>query len=314
MATEYAIGVDIGGTKIAAGVVDAEGHILARLRRDTDARQPRAIEDAVVAVVEELQAEYDVAAVGVAAAGFVSDDRSTVLFAPNIAWRDYPLRDRLSSRLAPPVVVENDANAAGWAEYRFGAGRGIADMAMITVGTGLGGAIVVGSQLLRGAHGVAAEIGHIRVVPDGRPCGCGHRGCWEQYASGNALTRQARAAAAAEPGRASALLALAGEAAAIKGQHVTEAAKAGDRLAIDLLAELGTWLGLGTASLVAVLDPARIVVGGGAASARRLLTEPMQAAFEGALAARGHRPEPAISVAEMQNDAGLVGAADLART
>lgn len=310
----HAIGVDIGGTKIAAGVVDDDGRILAQLRRDTDPTLPGEIERTVVEVVTALREEHAVAAVGVAAAGFVSDDRATVMFAPNIAWRDYPLRERLEPFIDLPVVVENDANAAGWAEFRFGAGRDVRDMVMLTVGTGLGGAVIVDSALLRGAHGVAAEIGHIRMVPDGHMCGCGHPGCWEQYASGRALTRQARAAAVAFPERATALLELAGgEARKIKGPYVTYAAQQGDPLALELLAELGAWLGAGTADLVAVLDPAVVVIGGGVASAGDLLLGPVRAAFENALSARGHRPEPRIALAEMQNDAGIVGAADLAR-
>ncbi len=310
----HTIGVDIGGTKIAAGVVDENGVILAKGRRDTDPDEPGQIERAVGDLVRELSGDGDVEAVGVAAAGFVSSDRATVLFAPNIAWRDYPLRDRLARDIDLPIVIENDANAAGWAEFRFGAGRGVRDMIMLTVGTGLGGAIVVDGDLLRGAHGVAAEIGHIRMVPDGHMCGCGHPGCWEQYASGRALTRQARAAAVAYPERAGALLALAGgEPRKIKGPYVTRVAEAGDELGIELLAELGTWLGSGAADLVAVLDPAIIVIGGGVASAGNLLLGPVRAAFEESLSARGHRPEPRITTAEMQNDAGIVGAADLAR-
>lgn len=311
----HAIGVDIGGTKIAAGVVDDDGAILAKLRRDTDPEQPGEIERAVVELVAELRRDFEVGAVGVAAAGFVSNDRATVMFAPNIAWRDYPLRDRVAPFIDIPVVVENDANAAGWAEFRYGAGRDVQDMVMLTIGTGLGGAIVVGGGLLRGAHGVAAEIGHVRVVPDGHMCGCGHEGCWEQYASGRALTRQARAAAIANPERAAALLALAGgEAKKIKGPSVTQVAQAGDELGIELLAELGEWIGVGAASLTAVLDPAVIVVGGGVCAAGDLLLNPIREAFGNSLSARGHRPEPRIVLAEMQNDAGIVGAADLART
>jgi glucokinase len=311
----HTIGVDIGGTKIAAGVVDEDGRILEKLRRDTDPERPGEIERAVVELVNELRKDYLVGAVGVAAAGFVSDDRSTVLFAPNIAWRDYPLRERLAPYIGVPVVVENDANAAGWAEFRFGAGRGVRDMVMLTVGTGLGGAVVIGSTLLRGAHGVAAEIGHIRMVPDGHMCGCGHPGCWEQYASGGALTRQARAAAVAYPHRAVALLELAGgDPEQIKGPYVTHVAQQGDPLGIELLAELGSWLGAGTADIVSVLDPAVVVIGGGVCAAGDLLLEPVRTAFGNALSARGHRPEPLITLAQMQNDAGLVGAADLART
>ncbi|WP_250444410.1 ROK family protein, partial [Actinotalea sp. C106] len=196
----YAIGVDIGGTKIAAGLVDEAGVIIAQAKRSTVAGDAAEIDRAVADLYRELSAGHEVHALGVAAAGFISSDRATALFGANIAWRDYPLRDRIASLVGDPdlrVVVENDANAAGWAEFRFGAGRDVEDMLLLTVGTGLGGALVVGGQLVRGAWGVAAEVGHVRVVPEGHLCGCGLRGCWEQYASGSALVREARQAAAA---------------------------------------------------------------------------------------------------------------------
>ncbi|WP_452176688.1 ROK family protein [Georgenia subflava] len=179
-----AIGVDIGGTKIAAGVVGEDGTLRAQTRHDTDPTDPAAIEAAVIAAVAELRDGHDVGAVGVAAAGYISPRRDGVVFAPNIAWRDYPLRERLSHGIDLPMVVENDANAAGWAEFRFGRGRHVEHMVMATVGTGLGGAIIADGRLLRGAFGAAGEIGHMEMVPSGHYCGCGHEGCWEMYASG----------------------------------------------------------------------------------------------------------------------------------
>lgn len=312
----HAIGVDIGGTKIAGGVVDGEGRVLATTRRDTAADDPIAIERAVVEVYRELSAAFEVDALGIAAAGFVNAARSTVMFAPNIAWRDYPLRHRIAAALGEDVrvAVENDANAAGWAEFQFGVGRNVQDMVMLTVGTGLGGAVVSEGRLLRGAWGVAGEIGHMRVVPGGRECGCGQRGCWEQYASGRSLVRGARAAAAAAPERAARLLELAGgQPAAVTGPHVTTAAMEGDAFATELLAELGQWLGEGAATLAALLDPALVVIGGGVAAAGELLTRPAREAFGEHLSGRGHRPELRIELASLGNDAGLVGAADLAR-
>ncbi|MBO3084174.1 ROK family glucokinase [Cellulomonas fengjieae] len=312
----HAIGVDIGGTKIAAGVVDEDGTILAKTRRDTSPDDVAGIDQAIAEVYLELSGSYEVGAVGVAAAGFVSADRSSVLFAPNIAWRDYPLRQRVQAILQDDVmiVVENDANAAGWAEFQFGAARDVDDMLMLTVGTGLGGAIVSNGTLVRGAWGVAAEIGHMRVVPGGHYCGCGHEGCWEQYASGSALVRDAQATLIIQPERAARLLELAGdEVTKLTGPHVTQAAQEGDPLAVELLAELGRWLGEGAASATALLDPALIVVGGGVADAGDLLLAPARKAFDEQLSGRGHRPEAAIVVASMRNDAGMVGAADLAR-
>ena len=186
------IGVDVGGTKIAAGVVDELGALLATTRRETPATDPEMIEAQIQDAVTELRADHDVAAVGVAAAGFVNAVTGMVLFAPNLAWRDEPLGADLRVRLGLPVTVENDANAAAWGEFRFGAASHVQDMVLLTVGTGLGGGIVSEGRLLRGAGGLGAEVGHVRVVPDGIRCGCGNRGCWEQYASGSALEREAR--------------------------------------------------------------------------------------------------------------------------
>lgn len=311
----HAIGVDIGGTKIAAGVVDEEGTILAQTRVETSPDDVAGIDRAIADVYRELAGSFQVGAMGLAAAGFVAADRSGVLFAPNIAWRDYPLRDRVKALIGDDitVVVENDANAAGWAEFRFGAARDVDDMLMLTVGTGLGGAIVSNGELVRGAWGVASEVGHMRVVPGGHYCGCGHEGCWEQYASGSALVRDAQAAAVTQPERAARLLQLAGDVEKIVGPQITQAAEEGDPLAVELLAQLGRWLGEGAASATALLDPALIVVGGGVVAAGELLLGPARRGFAEQLSGRGHRPEASFVPASMGNDAGMVGAADLAR-
>ncbi|PFG37875.1 glucokinase [Georgenia soli] len=308
------IGVDIGGTKIAAGVVDEDGRLLATATFPTDPTDPRAIELAVITAVAQLREGREIAGVGVAAAGYISPRRDGVVFAPNIAWRDYPLRDRLSAGIDLPIVIENDANAAGWAEFRFGSGRHVENMVMLTVGTGLGGAIVADGRLLRGAFGAAGEIGHMEMVPRGHYCGCGHEGCWEMYASGRALARAARNAAVAYPDRAHALVeAAGGPGQKIKGTHVTEAAMAGDPLAVELLASLGTWLGAGISDLAAIVDPELAVVGGGVVGAGELLMGPTRESFRRNLTARGFRGELRIEPAELGNEAGMVGAADLAR-
>jgi len=310
----YAIGVDIGGTKIAAGVVDEDGRILAQVRRDTDPTDSDSVDDGVIEACRELSAQYPVGAIGLAAPGFVSSDQATVLLCPNLPWRDHPLRDRVAAGLGSsvPIVVENDANAAGWAEFRFGVGREVSDMLLLTIGTGLGGALVVDGRLVRGAFGVAAEVGHMRVVPDGHLCGCGLHGCWEQYASGRALVRSARNAAANHPEAAARMVELS-VGRKVDGPAITAAAKEGDPLAISLLAELGRWIGEGSASVAALLDPALIVIGGGVGAAGELLLEPTREAFLGALSAKGFRPEARLELASMGNDAGIVGAADLAR-
>jgi glucokinase len=190
----------------------------------------------------------------------------------------------------------------------------VPDVVLVTLGTGLGGGIILGGRLFRGGFGVAAEFGHLRRVPGGLPCGCGNHGCWEQYTSGTALVRQARAAAADDPRAAATLLELAGgQVTGIDGRSVTSAAEHGDPLAVRLLTELGRTLGEGIADLASVLDPALVVVGGGVADAGDLVLAPARTAFAAALSGASHRPLLRIVAAELGNDAGLVGVADLAR-
>lgn len=308
------IGVDVGGTKIAAGVVDDAGNVLRTAGRRTPIHDPEATEAAIVEVISELVAEHEVVGVGIGAAGFVDADRATVLFAPNIAWRAEPLKHDIESHVHLPVIVENDANAAAWGEFRFGAGRDADDLLLVTVGTGVGGGLVLDRSLYRGGFGLAGEIGHLRVMPGGHLCGCGNRGCWEQYASGNALVREAREVAHSGSPQAADLLARAGGAAAsITGPLITESARAGDGLAIELLAEIGRWLGEGIATLAATLDPRTVVIGGGVSEAGDLLVDPAIRAFRSSLTGRRNRPELEIKLATLGNQAGLIGAADLAR-
>jgi len=309
------IGIDVGGTKIAAGVVDADGTIVARTHRDTPADSVDATAGAIIAAAAELIAGHEVTGVGIGAAGFVSSDRSTVLFAPNLAWRDEPLGARVAEQLKVPVVVENDANAAAWGEFAFGAARDAEHMVCITVGTGIGGGVVIDGELLRGAHGVAAELGHMRVVPGGHRCGCGARGCWEQYASGRALVREARAQAESGSLAAAQMLSVCGitDPAELTGPMITDAASAGDPCAMELLDDLGRWLGEGLASIATLFDPTTIVIGGGVSAAKELLMKSAQVAFERHLPAKANRPHPSFGLALLGNDAGLIGAADLAR-
>lgn len=313
-APRLACGVDVGGTKIAGGVVDEQGRILEQLKVESPAEDVDAIEDAIAALVTELASRHDIACVGIGAAGYVDNARAHVLFAPNLAWRDLDLKADLEARVHLPVVVENDANAAAWGEFAFGAGKDVDDLLLVTVGTGVGGGIVLDGKLHRGAFGVAAEIGHMRVVPGGVLCGCGNRGCLESYGSGSALVREARAVAAGGSLLARDLLDRAGgDVSAITGPLITEAARAGDAFAIDQLAVLGTWLGEGIASLAAVLDPAMVAIGGGVSEAEDLLLDPIRSAFAKQLTGRGYRPVAEIRRAELGNKAGLIGAADLAR-
>ena len=314
-----AIGVDVGGTKVAAGVVDEDGRIIAKLKRSTPAASPSRTEQAIADAVTELLDHHQVTghrveAIGLGAAGFVDSARATMLFAPNLAWRDEPLKQRVEERLGREVLVENDANASAWAEARFGAARGYRDVMLVALGTGIGAAIIIGGELYRGRWGIAGEPGHVRVVPDGRLCGCGNRGCWEQYCSGNALVAEAREFARRTPGGAIRLLQLGdGTPEGITGPVITRAAAEGDPAALRCFQTIGGWLGQGLADLAAILDPACFVIGGGVSEAGELLLDPARAAFEHALTGRGHRPLAEIKVAQLGEDAGIVGAADLAR-
>lgn len=308
------VGVDIGGTKIAAGVVDEKGAILAKQRVATAGRDAEKVEQAVAELVMGLNAKYDIEAVGIGAAGFVDEKRSRVNFAPNLGWKDEPLRMAVESIVGLPVVVENDANAAAWGEYRFGAGRHRDYVITVTVGTGIGAGIVLDGQLYRGRWGAAAEFGHLNVEPGGRPCGCGNRGCWEQYASGNALVREARYLASERRSEAETLLNLGdGTPEGVQGVHVTKAAREGDPVALAAFDFVARWLGQGMADVTAILDPECFVIGGGVSEAGDVLLAATVRAFTESVTGKEHREMAKVVVAELGNSAGMVGAADLAR-
>jgi glucokinase len=312
MPETLAIGVDAGGTKIEGLLVDVSlGTILDRRLVETPAEDAEAAARAIVAVARELMVDRaGVRALGVGAAGLV-DRQGVMRYAPNVAWREFPLTERVRSAVGLPTLVDNDANVAAWGEFRFGAGRDARDMLLVTVGTGIGGGIVSEGKLYRGAHGFAAEIGHIIVEPGGPLCGCGNLGCWEQVASGRAIGRLGRQAALEHP--ESVMVEVAGgDPEKVTGVEVTAAARQGDRVAVGVLAEVGRRLGEGIAGLVNVLDPDIVVVGGGAIEAGELLLEPARRAFVDSVEAPDHRPEVPIVAAALANDAGAVGAADLA--
>ena len=320
MSDQLAIGIDIGGTKVAGGLVDVDGNITHRARRDTPHRSksPSVVEDTIVEVVAELMqivGSGTVAAVGIGAAGFVAADRATVVFAPHLSWRHEPLQDALHKRIAMPIFVDNDANAAAWAEWKFGAAQGETHLMMITLGTGIGGGILINGEVQRGRFGIAGEFGHMQVVPGGHRCECGNRGCWEQYASGNALVREARSLFSASSPIASDLFDRAeGVPGNLTGPLITQAARDGDPTARELIAEIGNWLGLGIANLAAAFDPGIFVIGGGLSAAGDLLLASARETFKRQLTGRGYRPEARIIAAQLGNDAGLIGAADLARS
>ena len=307
------IGIDIGGTKIAGALVNAQGQILKELRVPTPAEDSSALLVAVIEMVKKLSVGSETKSVGVAIAGFIDAQRSEVVYAPNLSLRNEPLKAKLEAKLGLKVTIENDANAAGWAEFRFGAGRGTKNMMMLTIGTGVGGAIIVNGELFRGGFGIGAELGHFRFVPNGKLCGCGQHGCLEQYASGSALLESAQALAqsqASEGKRLRELQEIAGE---LTGAEVYQAIQEGDRGALELLNTLGKNIGIAIASFTAVLDPELVVIGGGVSAAGDLLLAPIRQAYLENLPARGYRPELKLVIAELTNDAGVVGVADLAR-
>jgi glucokinase len=302
------IGVDIGGTKVLAAVVDGTGRVL-----DTEAtatpgqgQGPEGataaeVEDALVDVASRLLAVHGRCPVGIAAAGFVDRDAQRVRFAPHVPWRDEPLsrrlNERLSGRILGDVLIDNDANAALWAEGRFGAVRQARDAIMITLGTGIGGALMLHGRMHRGTNGMAGEFGHMQVVPDGRDCQCGRQGCWEQYCSGRALAR-----AAADAGSD------------LSGPALTTAAHEGDPIALAAYDEVAHWLGVGVANLVAAFDPEVVVVGGGASAGGDLLLAPARTAMAASVVGEGFRDLPGLVSAELGPLAGVIGIADLART
>jgi glucokinase len=221
----------------------------------------------------------------------------------------------VAERIRLPVVVDNDANTMALAECRFGAGRGHRFVLCVTLGTGIGGALVLDQRVYRGANGMAGEFGHMQVVPDGHWCECGNRGCWEQYASGNALVRDARELVRSSSPMARQLRDLVhGDASSLEGPQITEAARDGDPLSIELLADVGRWLGVGLAGMAAAFDPGCIIIGGGLSEAGELLIDPTRQAFSRSLTGRGHRAEPLIVQAELGPNAGFIGAADMARS
>ena len=233
------------------------------------------------------------------------------MFAPHLPWQGEDVRARFARRLRVPVVLDNDANCAAVAEWAYGAARSTESAVMVTLGTGIGGAIMLNGRVLRGVNGMAGEFGHMQVVPGGLACECGRSGCWEQYSSGNALVRHVRDRIDRE--ESSLEDRCAGDPMAITGPMVTEAARAGDRLALNAFAIVGEWLGVGLANLVAALDPDRIVIGGGVVDAGDLLLEPARITLARSLVGAEHRSVPEIVAAQLGPAAGMVGAAAMAR-
>jgi glucokinase len=307
------VGVDIGGTSVRAGVVDRRGTILDTARVGTPSGAD-ALNDAIVSVVSSLSERHPISAVGLAVAGFVATDLKTVMFAPHLAWRKAAVADRISRKLDLPVVLEHDANAAALAEYRYGAARGARVAALIAIGTGIGAGLLLDGKIFRGAHGVAPELGHLRIVPNGRPCSCGKSGCWERYCSGTALSTTAIELLASHPGQSTVLAReSAGDARQITGRKVAGAARDGDPVALRAMAELAGWLGEGLALVADIYDPEVIVIAGGVSESAPLFLDDAREFYRDAVTGAGYRPLARIRTAQLGDDAGLVGAAALAR-
>ncbi|HEV2896031.1 MAG TPA: ROK family protein [Actinomycetota bacterium] len=311
-AEPHAVGIDIGGTKIAGGVVTESGRVLDRTRVPTPPDDQAATLAALLALVDELWARNPgVEAIGLGAAGLVERPGGNARWAPHNTYRRMELRRLLHERTGLPTSVDNDANAAAWAESRFGAGAASGDLVLVTVGTGIGGGLVLDGGIYHGEHGFAGELGHLIVDPEGDRCACGNRGCLEAMASGSTLGRLGREAAAVDPaGRLGTLAALGGG--EVTGEVVFAAASQGDKVALGLFERVGHWLGVGIASLVTIFDPDLVVVGGGVAATGELLLAPARASFERYVHARDHRDLPPVVPARLGADAGLVGAATLA--
>jgi len=295
------VGVDVGGTKVLAVelAVDATDVVVARSaqvampgRSASDAD----VEEAVARAVLEVAAGRPLSGVGVSAAGLVDRAGERVRFAAHLPWRDAPVRGRLAERIGVPVVLDNDANCAAHAELVAGALRGTSSALLITVGTGIGGAVVLDGRVVCGANGMAGEFGHVQVVPDGLACECGLRGCWEQYCSGRALERVTRVALGSH----------------LDGPEVAALARDGHPVAREAFTTVGTWLGVGMAGLVSAFDPEQVVVGGGVAAVGDLLLEPARRGLLDSLQAAAYRVVPPVLPTRFGPEACAVGAALLA--
>jgi glucokinase len=303
--TAFAIGVDLGGTKISAGLVDADGKIHQRDELPSDIEDVHGVVAQIAELVSHLSVE-GVGGVGIGAAGIVDHRTGHYFYGPNTGLRDVDLASLASEAVRLDVRLDNDANCAAWAEHRFGVGRGCRDFICVTLGTGIGGGFVFADKPYRGAHGGAAEIGHMLLDPDGPLCGCGRHGCWEQLASGLALERMALEGINAHD---DSILTEHFHAGRIRGPAITQAARAGDPFARSLCDTLARWIGLGLGSLVNVLEPERIAIAGGVVRDWDLLAPGAEAAMLEQMEADSRRPHPALLAAELGPDAGIVGAA-----
>jgi glucokinase len=316
VATGCVIGVDLGGTKLLAGAVDPALNVHHRATRPARARDHNAVLDTVASAVEELRDALaggadSVEAVGIGIPALIDTERGMAVMSTHLPLGGVPFAALVTERIGLPVFVDNDANAAMLAEWRFGAARGARDAALLTIGTGIGGGLVLGGVLQRGSQGAGAELGHMVVQADGPRCNgnCPNRGCLESVCSGTALAREARRIAEELPGSGLGQALVAGR--EVSGPLVTELAQDGDQAAIDALAEMGRWLGIGVGNLVNMLNPDVVVIGGGVIAAGELLLAPARAV----VAERALSPSKEhvrIVSARFGAESGMLGAATLA--
>jgi glucokinase len=305
-----AIGVDVGGTKIAAAVVTPEGKILNEVRYPTQAIPPNRLIEIIAEAIREVKDGFEVGGVCLAVPGLILAAKNKVIFSPNLHEIEGILLDKeMGSRTGLSVTVENDANAAAWGEFRYGAGKDVDHQVFITLGTGVGGGVITHGLLLRGAQGAGGELGHVTIDATGPRCGCGNRGCLEALASGTAIRRRAREIASEQPYSALGRIAIERE---VLGEDVTRLAQEGDEAAIRVLEETGGWLGIGLAGFVNIFNPEVIAVGGGASRAGEFILGPARKEVQ--LRARSpSRDLVEIKEATLGPESGVLGAAALAR-
>ena len=310
--SDLTIGIDIGGTKISAGVVDSSGNLIDSSRCSTPAEGGKELISSVINLIKEFNKKYEIKGIGISIAALISSDYGTIVGAPNIAnLSKLNFVNEIKEEFELPIIIENDANAAMWAEFKFGNAKSLNPVMFFIIGTGVGGGLVIDGKLFKGVNGIGAEFGHMCVVPDGLSCGCGSKGCLEQYASGGALIRYANEALLANPDKSEEVLSF-GEG-KLSGTALTKAAKAGNELALAAFSKQADWLGLACASYSLIIDPQAIIIGGGVVDAGELFLAPVRAAMRKYMPfAESHVP-PKIIAAKFGNDAGLIGAAELVR-
>ncbi len=305
----YAIGVDLGGTNLKAGLVDVHGRIHHRLSIKTDYNaSPQAISDQIFKLIHDIISVSQVnissiTGIGLGSPGLIDKRGETILFSPNLPqWRNIPIKNLITKRFVVPCVLENDANAAAWGEKWVGAAREASSMVMFTIGTGIGGGIIIENKLWRGVNNVAAEIGHMVIDIDGPKCKCGNNGCIEAYASATAMVRRFKELLSS--GVSSSLK----DAQEITAKMINDAAMQGDKASLDIIKETGQYLGIAIVNIMHILNPEVIVLAGGMTGSGELLMEPVQQVVKQKAFEASYK-DTKIVFSQLGNDAGIIGAA-----